>query len=407
MFFPDNYEFYCPVKINSGNRALEHLPVELDALNARKPLIITDKEIAKKGLIKKITGAFKESGITLGIFDGVPSVPDLKLVRRLMNNYRDTGCDSIIAAGGGVVVDTAKALNIVVSGRPEDLKESAGEDLIKNPLGPFVFVPTASGTGFETSRFATLGGFSFSSHFLMPDLVVIDPRMVIAENANVVVSTSMIALAHCADAYTCPAKNPVTDTYAYAAMQFVVENLASVVRSSDKKGRLALANAATMAGIAFSNSPRGMLHELGWAAGDISGLPHGICMGILLPYVLEYNIDREGYHMSDMLLPIAGLEIYAGTAENLKARKAINFIYDMQHDIHDITKGDIPLTLKDAGVSKEALDGVARAAVGEGRLGFNLDDCMVILEHAWEGKPVKDGLQFTVTGSQLNTKTQT
>jgi len=53
MFFPDNYEFYCPVKINSGNRALEHLPVELDALNATKPLVITDKKIAKKGLIKK------------------------------------------------------------------------------------------------------------------------------------------------------------------------------------------------------------------------------------------------------------------------------------------------------------------------------------------------------------------
>ena len=388
MFFPDNYEFYSPVKINSGNRALEHLPVELDALNARKPLIITDKALAEKGLIKKITGAFKDSGMTLGIFDGVPTVPDLKLVRKLMNNYRDTGCDSIIAAGGGAVVDTAKALNIVVSGRPEDIKESAGEDLIKNPLGPLVFVPTASGTGFETSMFAILGGLSFASHFLMPDLVVIDPRMVTAEKTDAVVSTAMIALAHCAEAYTCPAKNPVTDTYAYASMQFVMENLANVVKTGDKKGRLALVNAATMAGITFSNSPRGMGHELGWAAGDISGLPHGICMGILLPYVLEYNINSEGYHMSDMLLPVAGLEIYAGTAENLKAIKAINFIYDMQHDIHDIAKGAIPLTLKDAGISKAALDGIARAAVGEGRLGFNLDDCMVILEHAWEGKQI-------------------
>jgi len=396
MFFPDNYEFYCPVKINSGNRALEHLPVELDALNAGKPLIITDREIAKKGLIKKIAGAFKDSGITMGIFDGTPPVPDLKLVRRLMNNYRDTGCDSIIAAGGGAVVDMAKALNIVVSGRPEDLKEVAGENLIKNPLGPFVFVPTASGTGFETSRFATLGELSFSSRFLMPDLVVIDPRMVTAEKADAVISTAMIALAHCAEAYTCPAKNPMTDTYAYAAMQFVGENLANVVKSGDKKGRLALANAATMAGIAFSNSPRGMVHELGWTAGGISGLPHGICMGILLPYVLEYNINSEGHHMSDLLLPIAGPEVYAGTAENLKARKAINFIYDMQHDIHDITRGGIPLTLKDAGISKDALQGIAGATVGDGHTGFNLDDCMVILEHAWEGKPVKDGLQLPV-----------
>lgn len=388
MFFPDNYEFYCPVKINSGKRALENIPVELGALNARKPLIITDKESAKKGVVKKIADALRDSGMTVGVFDGVPPVPDRKLVRGLMNRYRDTGCDSIIAAGEGAVVDTAKALNIVVSGKPEDLHEAAGEDMIKNPLGPFVFVPTASGTGFETSRYAALEGLNFSSYLLMPDLVIIDPRMITAQKADVVVSTSMVALAHSAQAYTCPAKNPMNDTYAYAAMQFVGENLVNVIRYGDKKGRLALANAATMAGIAFSNSPRGMIHELGWAAGDISGLSHGICMGILLPYVLEYHIDREGYHMSDMLLPIAGAEIYAGTAENLKARMAINFIYDMQHDIHDFTKGKVPLTLKDAGISKDALDGVARAAVGGGRLGFTVDDCMVVLEHAWEGTPI-------------------
>ncbi|MEA1970357.1 MAG: iron-containing alcohol dehydrogenase [Thermodesulfobacteriota bacterium] len=388
MFFPDNYEFYCPVKINSGNRALEHLPVELAALNAGKPLILTDRVVAKRGLIRKITGAFKESGITMGIFDGIPPAPDLKLVRRLMNIYRDTGCDSIIAVGGGAVVDTAKALNIVVSGRPEDLKDAAGNDLIKDPLGPLVFVPTASGTGFETSGFAALGGMVFSSRFLMPDLVVIDPRMITSEKVDAVVSTSMIALAHCAEAYTCPAKNPMIDTYAYPAMQFIGENLVNVIKSGDREGRLALANAATMAGIVFSGTSRGIIHELGWTVDDISGHSHGICMGILLPYALEYNINSEGYHMSDMLLPIAGPEIYAGTGKNLRARKAINFIYDMQHDIHDITKGDIPLTLKDAGISKDALQGIAGAAVGDGRTGFNMDDCMVILEHAWEGRPI-------------------
>ena len=388
MFFPDNYEFYCPVKINSGKRALENLPFELDSLNARKPLIITDTKSAKKGMIRKVTDSLKDSGMTVGVFGAIPPVPDRKMVRGLMNSYRDTGCDSIVAMGEGAVVDTAKALNIVVSGRPEDLHGTTGDDMIKNPLKPFVFVPTASGTGFETSRYATLEGLHFSSHFLMPDLVIIDPRMVRAEKADMVVSTSMVALAHSAQAYTCPEKNPMNDTYAYAAMQFVGENLVNVIRYGDKKGRLALVNASVMAGIAFSNAPRGMIHELGWAAGDISGLPHGICMGILLPYVLEYHIDREGYHLSDMLLPIAGAEVFAGTAENLKARMAINFIYDMQHDIHGFTKGKIPLTLKDAGISKEALNDVARAVAGEGHPGFTVDDCMMVLEHAWEGTPI-------------------
>jgi len=388
MFFPDNYEFRCPVKINSGNKALEHLPVELADLNAGKPLILTDKDVTQKGLIRKITGAFKDSGMTMSIFGNIPRTPDLRLVRRLMSIYRDTGCDSIIAVGEGGVVETAKALNIVVSGKPEDLKEVAGNDLITHPLNPFVFVPTASGTGFETSAYAALEDMTFFSGFLMPDLVVIDPRMITSEKANVVISTSMIALAHSAEAYVCPEKNPMTDTYAYPAMQFIGENLVNVIRAGDKKGRLALVNAAGMAGIAFSNVPRGIIHELGWAAGDVSRYSYGICIGILLPYALEYTIDREGYHMSDMLLPIAGPEIYAGTAKNLRARKAINFIHDMQHDIHDITRGVIPLTLKEAGISKDVLQGIAGTAVGNGNDRFTMNDCMVILEHAWEGKPV-------------------
>jgi len=383
MFLPDTYEFFCPTKIHSGTRALEQIPFELDALNARKPLIIADKETVQGGLVKRITGAFRDSGITAGIFDDVPQVPDLALIRDLAGSYRDAGCDSMIAVGSGTVVDTAKALNIVVSGRPEDLKAAAGENLIENPLRPLVLVPTPSGTGFETSRFAALEEMAFSSPFLMPDLVIIDPRMMSAEGMDVVISTAMIALAHCAEAYTCPAKNPMTDTYAYAGMQFIGENLVNVIRSDDKggRGRLALANAAAMAGIAFSTTPRGIIHELGWALGDVSGLPHGICAGILLPYGLEFRMGNEEYHLSDMLLPVAGAEIYADTVEDLRAGKVIDFIHEMQRDVRDAAGGDIPLTLKDAGIAKDALAGVAGAASGLG-----VDECMAILEHAWEGR---------------------
>jgi len=73
MFFPHHYEFFCPVKTHSGNRALEHLPVELDALNARKPLVITGKDAAKAGLVDVLIHAFRDSGITIGVFDGVPA----------------------------------------------------------------------------------------------------------------------------------------------------------------------------------------------------------------------------------------------------------------------------------------------------------------------------------------------
>jgi len=83
MFFPDNYEFYCPVKINSGNRALEHLPVELDALNATKPLVITDKKIAKKGLIKRLKALLKIRELRWPSLMGFPRFPILNWLEGL------------------------------------------------------------------------------------------------------------------------------------------------------------------------------------------------------------------------------------------------------------------------------------------------------------------------------------
>jgi len=389
MFLPDNYEFYCPVKTNSGNRALEHIPIDLDALSSRKPLIITSKNVAGKGVVRKIINAFKESGITVGIFDAVPDVPDIKFIEEISNIYRNKEHDSIMALGGGPIVDVAKIMNIAVSYNIQGLKELAGDDLIINPLGPFVLVPTLSGTGYETSRFAKIEDLTFSSHFLMPDLVVIDPRMIKAEDSEIVVATAMAALTHSAEAYTCPAKNPLTDTYAYAAIQYIAENLVNVIEEpKDKEGRLALANAAAMAGCALSNTTVDIVHTLGEVVGDMFDLPDGICMGILLPYGLEYSSNKNGYHTADLLLPLAGFDEYAKTSENLRARVAINMITEMQHDLYDATRGEIPRTLEEAEVPRYMLQDIAEKAVSHGSPKIDFDGYLTVLEHAWEGKPI-------------------
>src|SRR5512136_2947779 len=177
MYLPAHYEFFCPVKINSGHRALEHIPFELDALNARKPLVISRRDDSARGLVDVIVDAFKDSEVAIGIFDGVPPDPDLKLIRELFNIYRGRGYDAIVAIGGGPVAETAKVLNIAVSGRPDDIEGCAGEDQIKRPLKPLIILPTLSGTGYETTRHASFGGRAYVSHFLMPHLAVMDSRI--------------------------------------------------------------------------------------------------------------------------------------------------------------------------------------------------------------------------------------
>ena len=387
MFLPEHYDFSCPVKINSGNRALEHIPFELDTLNVRKPLVITSKDAATRGLVDIIIDAFKDSGVTIGIFDSVPPSPGLKLIRELFTIYRDRGYDAIIAIGGGPVTDTAKALNIIVSGEPEDLEGYAGDDLIKNPLKPFIFVPTLSGTGYETSRYAFFEGRAYMSHYLMPDLVVIDPRMTIAEDAKTIASITLVALTHAVEATTCPGKNPLADAYAYAAIRFIMENLVNVIRNpQDGNGRLALANAHTMAACAFSNVEVGIVHKLGKAVGDACRLPHGLCMGVLLPHILERQLSEGGYYIADLLLPLAGFDTYADTAENMKAQQAIGILNDFQNELFDVGGGAIFRTLKDGKVPKAILRDIAQKAVGNGSKGFSEDGYVMVLEQAWEGR---------------------
>lgn len=386
MCLPEHYEFFCPVKINSGNRALEQIPFELDALNARKPLVIARKDASERGLVDVIIDAFKDSGIAVGIFDDVPVAPDLKLIRELFNIYRDGGYDAVIAVGGGSVADTAKVLNLAVSGKPEDIEGCAGEDHVKKPLRPLIIVPTLSGTGYEMSRHAFFDGRDYSSHFLMPHLAVIDPRMTIPEDAVTTAATALAALAHAVEAYTGSGKNPLADAYAYTAIQLIMEHLVNVIRDQrDRKGCLALANAHAMAGCAFSNVDVGVAHKLGKVMGDLCHLPPGLCMGMLLPHILEREMSEGGYHISDLLLPLAGFDAHASMAENLRARRAVDILHDLLKDLSAASGGAIPRLWKDAQVSEDTLQDIAQRSVGNGA-SFDMDGCVKILREAREGR---------------------
>lgn len=389
MFLPDNYEFLCSVKTNSGNKALEHLPFELEALSARKPLIVTDKNVARQGLIRKMINAFKDSGMKIGIFDSIPDVPDMQIVAELSNIYRNGEHDAIVALGCGAIVNVAKVVNIAVSYNVKTLRDLAGDNMIAHPLGPFILILTLTGTGYETSKFAFIENLIFSSHFLMPDLVVIDSRTVKWESVQATVATAMVALAHAVEAYTGPGKNPMTDTYAYAAIQYVKDNLIPVLtKPRDTKGRLALANAASMAGCAFSNMKPGLVHVLGEAISTMFHIASGICMGILLPYGLEYTIRKNDYHTDDLLFPLSDFDEYAVTADNLKAGKAVNIMYEMQQDLYKATGGKVPRTLEEANIPKYMVNDIAEKVFRDGPKEFDIDDYRIVLEHAWEGKPM-------------------
>lgn len=389
------YEFFCPVKVIAGNAALEHIPFELATLGAKKPLIITDKGVRANGLLTPIESAFTEADAKIAaIFDNVPPDSSLQTVRDVAKMYRDNGCDAILAIGGGSVIDTAKATNILVSEGGDDLLKYSGAHNLPKPLKPFFVIPTTSGTGSEVTMVAVVSDteknvkLPFASYYLMPHAAILDPRMTQTLPPHLTAMTAMDALTHAVEAYTCLAANPISDAYATGAIKKVSQNLFKVLESpEDAQGRLELAQASTMAGIAFSNSMVGVVHSLGHALGAVAHLPHGLCMNLFLPYVLEYNQDVNGDKIADLLLPLAGPEVYAHTPADQRASKAISVIRGMRDELHSKTK--LPRTLQETGkVKKEQLIEVAKKALDDGSIIYNpkeasLDDLIGILEKAW------------------------
>lgn len=389
------YEFFCPVKVVAGNAALEHIPHELRTLSAQRPMIITDKGVHGAGLIDHVLAAFEDSGMEIvEIYDDVPPDSSTTVVKNIADIYRQKNCDSIIAVGGGSVIDTSKGVNILVSEEGNDLSEFSGVGVIKKPLKPFFVVPTTAGTGSEVTLVAVIADLEkgvklpFTSYFLLPNAAILDPRMTLTLPAHITAMTAMDAMTHAIEAFTSLAKNPISDAYATGAIKKISENLIPVLNTpDDAEARLELAQASTMAGIAFSNSMVGFVHSLGHSLGALCHLPHGLCMNLFLPYVLEYNLQTRADAIGELLLPLAGADVYARTPQADRARQAINTVREMRDELYRRCK--LPRTLSETGkVSKDQLPKLAEMALDDGSIIMNpvevdMDDALAVLEKAW------------------------
>jgi alcohol dehydrogenase len=379
VFLPERFEFFCPVKIHSGNKALEHLPFELNALNAHKPLVLIAENSPQTEAVDVLADAFGDSDLTLGICEGIPAAFDRACIRELTSYYRDGGYDALIALGTGPIVNVAKSLNIVVSGKPDDLRRL---DRIEHRLSPWVLVPTAVGTGYEASRWVRMDDWHAGSAYLMPNLVVLDSRMLFSIDPRSVAAGTLAALSHAAEAISGPDKNPFSDAYACAAVELIAKNLLPAVENcNDRQTMLALVNAATLAACAFSSVAPGLAHVLGCALSRHGDLAPGELMGVLLPRVLEQNMKRTDFHVADLLLSLAAADRYAAIPEAHRAAQTIQLIDELLTGLH--RSAGSPMTLQETGINPDELDQIAGSCAAQSAGAYQERELRTILEKAW------------------------
>lgn len=385
------FEYFCPVKILSGYKALPNLPFELHLLGARRPLLVTDPGVAGAGLLAKVQAAFEGSPCEMGgVFDRVPPDSSRRIVNEVARLYGEQQCDAFVAIGGGSVLDTVKCANMMVTEGTTDLMRFQGSERLTRAIKPFIAIPTTAGTGSEVTRVAIVldeesgHKMAFSSCHLFPHVAILDPVMTLSLPPRLTAATGMDALTHAIEALYSLQRNPISDAMAVTAIDLIrVHLMTSVENGGDAAARLGMANAALIAGIAFSNAMVGIVHALAHACGGVARVPHGVANAVLLPWGMESNLELAAEPIAKSAKPL-GVEIQGTPLE--QARAAVAAVRAMGQRLH--TACGLPVTLREAGVQREQLPAIARVALDDGSVTFNPDDmtlesALAVLEKAY------------------------
>lgn len=292
--------FSFPTATVFGPGTINELPTRVKQMGGRRPLVVTDSGLVKTRAFEILAHTLdnKQLGKTWELFHGVHSNPIEQDVVEAAKAFRELGCDSVIAFGGGSALDVGKACRLIVK-RP-DLKLAKfnfNDDW--SGLPRCVCIPTTAGTGSEVGRSSviTLAGTKRRSVIFLPrllaKLVILDPELTVALPPDLTAATGLDALTHCIESFTSPVFQPFCDGIALEGIRMIVEALPRACKNGrdlDARGRMLVA--AAMGGVAFQKD-LGATHSLAHPLSALCGLHHGTANAICLPHVMEFNAKRK------------------------------------------------------------------------------------------------------------------
>ncbi|MFV8291163.1 bifunctional acetaldehyde-CoA/alcohol dehydrogenase [Aerococcus viridans] len=299
--------FKVPSKIYFERDSIQYLKTMADV---ERVMIITDESMMKLGFTQRIIDQLeaRQNKVNYQIFHNVEPDPDITTVRSGAEAMAQFQPDTIIALGGGSVMDAAKVMWLFYEQPEVDFRDLVQKFLdirkraVKFPeLGSkakYVGIPTTSGTGSEVTPFAVISDkknnmkYPLADYSLLPTVAIVDPALVETVPDFVTADTGMDVLTHAIEAYVSVMANDFTDGLALQAIKIVFENLEASVKYNDPEARERMHNASTMAGMAFGNAFLGINHSMAHKIGGVFHTVHGRTNAILLPFVIRYNGTR-------------------------------------------------------------------------------------------------------------------
>lgn len=411
--------FKVPPKIYFERDSIQYLKSMKDV---EKVMIVTDETMVKLGFLHRVIEQLhrRRNKVTYQVFTDVEPDPDITTVEKGTEIMKSFEPDTIIALGGGSVMDAAKVMWLYYEQPSVDFRDLVQKfmDIRKRAfrfpelgkIAKFVAIPTTSGTGSEVTPFAVISDkkhnrkYPIADYSLTPTVAIADPAFVDTVPAEVTADTGMDVLTHAVEAFTSTMANDYTDGLALQAIKMTFQYLEESVKTADPVAREKMHNASTIAGMAFANAFLGMSHSMAHKVGAFFHTVHGRTNAILLPYVVRYNGTRpaktstwpkyDHYKADKKFQEIAqALGLPASTPEEGVASFA-TAVYELGEKV------GIQMSLKAQGIDKDEylakVDEIAYLAYEDQCSPANprlplVDDMKEILIDAYEGYQAQPG----------------
>lgn len=384
------YRFILNETSYHGHGAVNEIVAEVKSRGFKKALIVTDADLMKFGVVKKVTDILDRNDFAYEIFDKVKANPSVAVVQAGVDAFKKAGADYMIAIGGGSPQDTAKGIGIIIN-NPEfsDVVSLEGVAPTKNKSVPVIAVATTAGTAAETTINYVITDEEKRRKFVcvdphdIPVVAIVDPDMMSSMPKGLTAATGMDALTHAIEGYTTLAAWELADTLNLKAIELIAKNLRKAV-ANDPDGREGMALGQYVTGMAFSNVGLGVVHGMAHPLSAFYDTPHGVANAVLLPYVMAFNAPYTGEKFREIARAM-GVKGVDEMSEEEYRKAAIDEVKQLSKDV------GIPQTLKEIGVKEEDLDALADAAMADVCTGGNPRPCkkelvLEVYKTAYNGK---------------------
>ncbi len=347
-----------------GKGAISNVAAEVKARGLQKVLLVTDKDLVKFNVATKVMKVMDDAGIPYTVYDDIKANPTIQNVQEGVELCKKEGADCIVAVGGGSVIDTSKAIGIIMT-NPEfaDVRSLEGTADTKNPCLPIIAISTTSGTAAEVTINYVITDVEKHRKFVcvdphdIPVVAIVDPEMSASMPKGLCAATGMDALTHAIEGYITKGAWELTDMLHLKAIEIIARSLRKSV-AGDMDGREEMAIGQYIAGMGFSNVGLGIVHSMAHPLSALYDTPHGVACATILPTVLEYNAEATGEKYREIARAMGVEGVDTMTQEEYR-KAAVQAVRQLGQDV------GIPQKVSEVGVKEEDIHFLAESAMAD------------------------------------------